>query len=212
MKGSTATKSKPKAVKKSTATTKSAGRQPTEGNMSIFQVVAGLEQALQRPVPRNLVSVYAGKADKTVSNELAKLKSKGYVEYDSKTIRLTSAGQKAIGSSIPTIAISEDATMARIKKQHKLTEKECAIVDILSNGRPHIKNDVMEEAEFNAKKTFDNSLGKLKRLEIVEYTDSSRYFQLTSKMFPFGRPPKPDTTATPDQASTSSSSGLTTRL
>jgi hypothetical protein len=213
MAGSTATKSKPKpkaVKKKSTASSKSAGRRSTGEAMSVFQVIAGLEKALQRPVARNLVSVYASKADKTVSNELAKLKSKGHVEYDAKTIRLTLAGKKTIGSSIPTIVISQDATLLRMKKQHNLTKKECVIVDILSNGRPHNKKEVMEKTEFIAKKTFDNTLGKLKRLEIVEYTDSSRFFQLTEKMFPFGRPPKPaDTTATPGKVSSSS---LATRL
>ena len=123
---------------------------------------------------------------------LSGLKKNGYVEYpDKSTVRITDEGMEH--ADIDSIKIPKDNSEAQveIKTTHNLKPKECAFVDLLSDGQIHRRVDVMETLEIKSKQTLSCMMSGLKGKGFIEYPDKTTV-QLTDMCFPFGRPNKDD--------------------
>ena len=152
----------------------------------ILKMVAESYSLGEESLPRSRLIRGTGIAAKTVTNNIAKLKNEGLIEYpDSTSIRLTSKGMKQVGGLADPPKTNAEL-QERIKE--KLTGKKLRMVDLLSDGLPHSKEEIAVGLDFQSKsqKGFVNLLGSMRSSGFVSYPDNQTA-ELTDMWFPFGR-------------------------
>ena len=165
-------------TKSSDATSKKTAQQ------IILELVAEAH-SLGESLPRIRLTQGTGIATKTATNNLAKLKQKGWIDYDAETVRLTLEGIKAAGPLANPPTTNGDRH-ERLKKS--LKGKQVKLFDLLADGSVHDRDTVAQALDFDGmkQKGFVNLVGALRGQGIVEYPDN-KTVQLTDMCFPFGR-------------------------
>jgi len=151
----------------------------------ILELLAESAGIGEESLPRERLTKGTGLAAKTVNNNITKLKQKGWVDYDAKTIHLTENGMESSGAmaNVPK-------TNAEIheRTKSKLKGKEILLFEMLADGNVRDRNEVAQALGYENMKTkaFLNVVGKLSGQGIAEYPDKQSV-QLSDKCFRFGR-------------------------
>lgn len=140
----------------------------------------GLEEA-----PKKRVASMAGIPSTTFPSLISRMAKNGLVEYGStpEMMKITDKGMEQVDPiDIPT---SNEEAQERIKE--KLKGKPLRIFEILQDGKPHAKKEIMEAVDCTNPKTFAPLLSReLKKLGYIDYA-SKGTVQLSELCFPFGR-------------------------
>jgi hypothetical protein len=135
--------------------------------------------------PREHLTRGTGLADKTVRNNLTKLKAKGWVEFDSQVIRLTASGRASSGA-MENVPMTNAELHERIKIN--LKGKPLELFELMQDGEVHEKDMLAQKLGYEDKmvKAFKNVISTLSGRGLVQYPDPSSA-QLSDKAFRFGR-------------------------
>jgi len=184
-----------KAIKKSTKAklAPSGGSSNGGAHTKILNTVAALQQNLGREeVERKKLPALTGIQGKsTIANALTKLKNSDWMTVTPTKVSITDKGMaNADLSAIDQIDLpTNDADYHEsVKNQFGLKPKAIELFDVIADGRPHKKKDVVAALGMKMNSTFANLLTGLKKLNIIEYTASE--VQLHADMFPFGGRPE----------------------
>lgn len=135
--------------------------------------------------PKKRVAAMAEISSSTFPSLISRMTKKGLVEKGSTsdTITITDMGMEQVDPiDIPT---SNEEVQQKIKE--KLKGKPLRIFEILLDGKPHAKEDIMEAVDCTNPKTFSPLLSRvLKKPGYIEYP-SKGTVQLSDDCFPFGR-------------------------
>lgn len=140
----------------------------------------GLDEA-----PKKRIAAMAEVSSSTFPSLISRMAKKGLVEYGSTSdmIKITDEGlEQTEPIDIPT---SNVEAQERIKE--KLKGKPRRIFELLQDGLPREKQDIMEAVDCTNPKTFSPMVSReLKKHGYVEYPTKTS-IQLADVCFPFGR-------------------------
>eukprot|EP00536_Pseudo-nitzschia_multiseries_P002980 jgi/Psemu1/184824/e_gw1.42.44.1 len=139
-------------------------------------------------VSRSLLAMQAKIALKSVNNILTKLKQQGLVTMKSGSVSITLEGIEQAESEGVMSATNREHQQSTMDA-FKLKPKQRQLFEELSDGGVKTKKDVAEAIGTTNMKSFNNLLGPLKKLGILQYDRDT--LSLTDHMFIIeGRPGK----------------------
>ena len=135
---------------------------------------------------RDRLTMGTGLATKTVNNNLPKLREKGLIEFDSKTISLTTKGIANVGDLAKRPTSNEEHHENLIASLQG--NKQVQMFRLLVGGQTQDKDDVAKELGYESAKVkaFTNLAGSMKGRGIVEYPTNTT-IRLTDTCFVVGR-------------------------
>jgi hypothetical protein len=169
----------------------SGGSNKPSGTQRILDVTLSYEMRSKErlvDVPRKYVVSLSGLKPSTFPVTISGLKKKGLIEYDAKTIRLTELGRSLAKYDMnETVALDNTATLAEIKKKHKLQGGMGGrLFDLLQDGRVWDRAVAAKDIGCENKGTLAVMLSNLKKNGIIDYDRHT--IKLTDMCFPCGRP------------------------
>ena len=123
---------------------------------------------------------------KTVNNNLAKLKQKGLIEFDTKTVSLTAKGLEAAGplAERPTSNTAHHKMILQTLSGKKLIQ----MFELLADGQTRSKDEVAKTLGYAdaGQKAFCNVCGALRGKKLAEYPEKHSV-RLSDACFVAGR-------------------------
>ncbi|KAL3903672.1 MAG: hypothetical protein SGARI_005270 [Bacillariaceae sp.] len=138
-----------------------------------------------KEVSKEKLSTASKIAEKTVLNNLPKLRDDGYIETPPKMVKLTEKGIAALGDSI-SIATSNEDIQDKIKAD--LKPPGVALFNKLLDGNTWDKDDLANDLGYKdgkKTKTFANLIGKMRTSKIVDYPEPTTIALVKATCFPF---------------------------
>ena len=168
-------KTTPKALhtkaKKTVSKSDSTGNKKT-AQETMLELVAKAYALGKDKLHRDRLTMDTDLAAKTISNNLPKLKEKGWIDFDTKTIWLTTQGLQHMGD----LAKRPSSNAERIDMMTKsFTPKQKEMFRLLTtkNGKTCLKDDIAKELgyEHGKVKAFVNLIGSMRGKGVVEYPE-----------------------------------------
>ena len=161
---------------------------PTSAAERVLSTLAYLEDIVKLDeAPKDRVMKMAEITAATFPSMISRMKSKGLVAAGSAagTYKITELGREQVpegGHDLPTSNAEYHQTIL-----NKLTGKPRAIFEILMDGKPHKKTDIMEAIDCTNPKTFSPLVSReLRKKNYVEFVGKDS-MQLSDDCYPLPR-------------------------
>jgi hypothetical protein len=166
---------------------------PTGATAKLLNIAAAWKVKYGEDIERKMLPIIAGISGKsTVRNGYAALKKVNLITTTSTHVIVTEEGMEQSDIGSVTLADRPTTNMEVLEQRKidlKLTMKGVQVVDFMSDGSIHTKDDIANEC-FGGKRnsTFRNLMSDLKKKNVFEFVGSS--VRLHKDWFPFGGRPE----------------------
>lgn len=135
-------------------------------------------------IPRKQVLAASGVKPSTFSVTISNMKTKGFIDYDKESIRLSDAGRAR--ANVTDVAADNASTQEALKQRFKIGGKALVLFESISDGRVHDRASVINSLGFKSKNSSNVMLSTLKKNGLIEYDKTT--IKMGYICFPFGRP------------------------